>query len=190
LPEGYFTMEDLRARYCVITELVPFPGLARLIGIYTAQFARIELSLWQTYGLVLGIDEDDAMILFGDLQSFATKLTAIERYFIERRNHIPGNYLTKMIFNEVRAINTFRNKISHGLYLTDKEATKVFVLGFGSDPKRQIPMSRTVAGDETNYFELTETLLTAEIDKLHNVMAKILGLIKWLKPNSVVFPSP
>ena len=145
-------MDDLRSRYNQMTELVQFPELARLVGVYTAHFARLELSLWSAYSLVLQMNEDEVMMVLGDVQSFANKLTAIERLFIEKRNHIDGNYLIKKIFERARVINTFRNKLAHGLYLTDSGFTKVYILAFASDPNRQIPVSRLVSEDATNYL--------------------------------------
>jgi hypothetical protein len=67
-------MEDLRNRYNHLTDLRPFPKIAELIGYYTAAFSNAELALWQVYGVVLGVDGMEAMILLGELQSFSTKL--------------------------------------------------------------------------------------------------------------------
>jgi hypothetical protein len=179
-------MEDLRKRFNEMTDLAPFPEIATLIGNYTAQFARFELSIWSAYGVVLGMEEDEVMVLIGDIQSFATKLTGVERFLLEKRNHIDFNLSIRKIFQSARQINTFRNKLVHGLYLTDKKRTAVYLLAFGTDPNRQIPMSVLIKSDQTNLFELTEPLLRSELAKISVNMNELLRMMVTLKPGSIL----
>jgi hypothetical protein len=92
-------MEDLRERFNHLTDLRPFPKIAESIGFYTAAFSNAEFALWQVYGIVLGIDGMEAMVLLGEFQSFSTKLTAVERFFNKVRPDIPLNELIKQIFS-------------------------------------------------------------------------------------------
>jgi hypothetical protein len=131
------------------------------------------------------MEEDDAMILLGDLQSFSMKLTAIERFFLERKSHIEGNYSIKKILEKARSINSFQNKIAHSLYLTDKTHAKVFLLAFASDPNKQIPMDRLIDRDATYFFELSETLLKIEIKKITDLVNSLTRLTRWLKPHAI-----
>jgi hypothetical protein len=183
---GFFAMEDLRKRFDEMTDLAPFPKIATLIGNYTAQFARFELSIWSAYAVVLGMEEDEVMVLIGDIQSFATKLTGVERFLLEKRNQINFNLSIRKIFQSARQINTFRNKLVHGLYLTYKKRTAVYLLAFGTDPNRQIPMSVLIKSDQTNFFELTEPLLQSELAKISGNMNELLRMMMALKPKSIL----
>jgi hypothetical protein len=177
-------VEDLRLRFSRITDLVAFPEIARLIGIYTAQFGRMELVLWHAYGLVLNMEEDEAMILLGDLQSFAIKLTLVERYFLQKRNDMLGNYSIKLIFEQARIVNTFRNKIAHSQYLTDETNYKLFLQAFASDPNRVIPMSTLVDSDKPNFFELSAERMKDENNTLVELIKSLIKLVQFLKPDS------
>ena len=143
-------MEDLRKRYDCVTDQRPFPKIAELIGFYTAAFANAELALWQVYGVVLGVKEMEAMILLGELQSFSTKLKAVERFFIRVRPDIPLNGLIKHIFAQAGEVNAFRNKLAHGQYQTDEHNSKLYIQAFATDPVRS--RIEPVIKDETNFF--------------------------------------
>ena len=178
-----FAMADLKDQYNRITRLNDFPEIARLIGIYIAHFGELELLIWHTYGIIIGLEEDDAMQLLGQIQSFSTRLEYVETFFKNRRSDMNSNSLVSEIFELTKKINMFRNKLVHGLYVTDGTKSKVYVSDRVTNPKR-VP-KRPVTEDTDKFFELSEGLIKAEIGKITFALQKNNDLVEVFKPHRV-----
>jgi hypothetical protein len=123
------------------------------------------------------------MFLLGQIQSFGTRLSCVEKFFEERRNDMNCNLLIKQILTLTSEIPTFRNKIAHGLYITDESKSKVYLRTFVTDPRRS--SSQPVTEDGPRFFELCNTNILREIEKIHAVQRKNHELLEVFRPHKV-----
>jgi hypothetical protein len=176
-------MADLRDKYNQLTHLDDFPEIARLVGEYVATFGDWELTLWHIYGIVLDMEEGDAMFLLGQIQSFSTRLECVKSFFQAKRADMTSNELINEILSGAKTINAFRNKLAHGVYLTDKEKSKVILRAYVTDPARS--SNQPVTKDTTNFFELSAKILKDEAEKVRVSAAKISDLLTKTRPGKI-----
>jgi hypothetical protein len=146
--------DDIPASW--MDSLHAFPDLAQHVGQFVAAFATMERMIWCLYGKVIGSDDQGAIAMLGQIESFAIKLTAIQN-FLPRSPHITLKERKHFydFLEAARAINAFRNALAHGIYLSDDNGTKVEILTYA-----------TSTGRKAKQFPLTMTLLEAETDKV------------------------
>jgi hypothetical protein len=156
-------MKEVEPTYTSWLEsLHAFPKLAEGVGQFMATFAALEALLWEMYGQILGSKGAAAMAMLGHIESFAIKLTAIENFLPfapidEEKRNAAQRYL-----GTVREINTFRNTLAHGLYLSDDNGTKVDVVAHA-----------TSTGRKPKIIPLTSDLLAGETDKIFSLRNEI-----------------
>jgi hypothetical protein len=177
-------MTDLRDQFNHTTDLSDFPEIAKLVGIYTARFASLELSTWNVYGFALGMTDTEAMWLLGDFFSFSSKMDAVERFVEVRRDKMPEADIIIGLFSEIRSINGFRNKLAHGIYLTDEVQTKVYISSHVTTPKYAKRIAEVASTDATNFFELSENSLKREIRSAELAHTKLMKLLKQVRSKS------
>jgi hypothetical protein len=170
----------LRDHYNRITHLEDFPEIAILIGVYIAYFGEFEVSIWQTYAIVMGVEEVDAMQSLGK-RRFSEQLCHVENLFNEKSNDMNGNSLVGEILSLTKAINTFRNKIAHSMYVTDDTKSKVYLRPFVTDPGRVYKQPNTA--NEANYFELSVGMIRAKTEEITLALQKNNTLVEVFKPH-------
>jgi hypothetical protein len=133
-----------------------FPDLAQHVGQFVAAFATMERMIWFLYGKVLGSNDEGAIAMFGHIESFGIKLTAIQN-FVPHSAHIAPEEKSDFynLLEAARKVNAFRNSLAHGIYLSDNEGTKVEILTYATSTGRR----------KAKQFPLTTALLGVETDK-------------------------
>jgi hypothetical protein len=175
---------DLREQFSITTNLQQFPEIARHVGLYTATFANAELPLWAIYSIILGMEDIEAIMLLGDIQSFTVKLSAVERIFVRRKDSFaPYAGIFETVFDLAKKVNKFRNKLAHGLYVTDESKSKVYIHAHQSDPKRKHPAKGTMFHDTDDFFQLTEKRLTTELQLINRLREEAIIAVRAFRPS-------
>lgn len=122
-----------------------FPKLAEGVGQFMAAFASLERFLWELYGEILGANGNAAIAMLGHIESFAIKLTAIENFlpYCALTDQAKGQAATAL--ERARGINTFRNTLAHGIYLSDENGTVVDVMAYATTTTRKPKLIRLTA---------------------------------------------
>jgi hypothetical protein len=162
----------------VFTDLRSHPEIAAQVGYYTASFAAMEVMLWFVYGFVLKSTEAGAQAALGAVQSFSAKLDVIERLFEfqQTRDQLDDEAkLFRLIFKGARDVNTFRNILAHGQYLTDAADKELWLSAYLTDPSRK----------KRPAYQLTKEFMeskASEVGRLHN---HCLALVRLKRPEIV-----
>src|SRR5208282_6305282 len=114
-----------------------FPRLAEGIGQFMASFASLERLLYELYGKILGNKGDAAIAMLGHIESFSIKLTAMENFLPYCPLDAEKLNIVAKFLGRARDINTFRNTLAHGIYLSDENATTVDVLAYATTTGRK-----------------------------------------------------
>ena len=147
-----------------VYDLEKHPEIATGIGHFTAKFAKLEFYLWRLYGIILGSDERAAQTLFGATQSFTAKLDAMHRYCEFRVSEQPELAQHIRYLTDAKGVNTFRNYLSHGMYMTDDSQTSVVVDINVTDPTKR---------KQTKKITLDATRIKSEIAALDALTQRI-----------------
>lgn len=162
---GVLVMEKT---FDVATDLRQFPEIAEFLGYYAASFSGMELTLWLLYGHILGMDENEAMVLLGSLQSFTLKHDAVSRIFERRRATYKDADEIAAALSEAKLVNAARNKFMHGLYLTDATYSEVRLLPFATDSTR-LPKAQS----QMRFIQVSVESIREEIQRIDSVHRRL-----------------
>jgi hypothetical protein len=129
-------MEIPKRDEVILRGLHEHADLAVNIGLFIGAYASLEVILWKLYSHILGLSEHSTIELLGGIQSFAHKLAAVERFASTSAAAKGSLRRYAEIFEEARAINSYRVDLVHGLYMEHKDGS-VWLFGGRTDPTRK-----------------------------------------------------
>jgi hypothetical protein len=119
-----------------LTDLCDSPMIAQWLGCYIAQFSIFDFALLGLYSTVLGKEPEGTLAILGSIDSFSKRLDAIEKYLPLAKLEPSLKERIKRIIPEIRARNSFRNAIVHGMYFQNTKTKRIRVRAFMTSTRR------------------------------------------------------